>query len=467
MSRMKGLQYFFTKYGDVYAGWKFEEMDFPNYTIVIQGTKLKDYRELKHAEKTFEKMSEYGWVLANDVIEGTIDGDNFNPLGKHHESDTWYGDYDRKVMFVFGAGASANCVYGSDKIEFDKDNLRPPLGPALFDKRFKSYYSRYKGVKQSLHFLQDENPDVEELFEREWKNIQKENNQAVLTRHINIQYYLQEVLKDVSKRVTEEYFAKNLYAKLANKLQKIYAPTVKNIYGRHSCKKFAFVSFNQDTILETCIEEQFKHPLLSLDDYVNVNDSPFCIFKPHGSWNWGWQFPDTAKFGGKTAEWLFDNNMSFFQLYYTLLGDHINMIDWSTWGFESSLHKHHLGKYCIDKSQLKIIGDENLNNFYPALLLPYRDKDEFTMPLRHFYNMQHYFSHVETLVIIGWKGNEDAFNNQLLQHAHHLTKVVIADPQPQLVIENLTPLLSRQNLKPVIYNTFEDFVTNGIDKEIN
>jgi hypothetical protein len=463
---MQGLQYFFTKYGDVYSGWKFEEMNFPNYTFVIQGTKLKEYRELNHTEKTLEKISEYGWVLCNDVIHRIIDGDNFNPEKKYHQSDTWYGDYDRKVMFVFGAGASANCVYGSEKADFDSDNLRPPLGTALFEKRFKNYYSRYKGVKQSLNFLQDENPDVEELFEREWRNIQTENNQVVLTRHINIQYYLQEVLRDVTNRVTEEYFAKNLYGKLANKLQKIYASSVKNIYGRHSYKKFAFVSFNQDTILESFIEQQFNQQLSTLDDYVNINNSPFCIFKPHGSWNWGWQFPDTSKFNGKTADWLFDNSKNFFELYYTLLGDHITMIDWGTWGNEASINKHHLGKNTIDKSQIKLIGNDDLNNYYPTLLLPYRDKDEFTMPLRHFYNMQHYFSHIETLVIIGWKGNEDAFNGQLLQHAKRIKKVVIADPQHKIVEDNLKELLLRPNIETVVYKHFEDFVLNGVDKEL-
>lgn len=466
---MDGLQYFFTKYGDVYAGWKFEEINFPGHTIIIQGTKLREYRKLSHQEKTFEKISEYGWVLANDVIEGTIDGDKFNPEKKHYQTDSWYGDYDRKVMFVFGAGASANCVSGSQTeiLAFENDPLRPPLAPDLFEKRFKDYYKYYKGVKQSLHFLQDENPDVEELFEREWKNIQKENNQAVLTRHINIQYYLQEILRDISNKVTEEYYAQNLYAKLANKLQKIYAASVKHVYGRQSFKKFAFVSFNQDTILETFIEEQFNQPIVTLSDYVNINDSPFCIFKPHGSWNWGWQFPNTNKFNGKTANWLFDNNINFFQLYYRLLGDYIKMIDWGTWGYEVSLHKHHLGKFTIDKSQLKIIRNGNLNNYYPALLLPYRDKDEFTMPFQHFYNMQQYFPHVETLVIIGWRGNEDSFNRQLLQHAGRINKVVIADPNHRVVEANLKELLSKPNIKKVIYKNFEDFVINGIDKELN
>jgi len=79
---MNGLKYFFTKYGEVYAGWKWEEMNFPEYTIVIQGTKLKEYRELNHNEITLEKISEYGWVLGNEVIAGTLDREVFEPPRK-------------------------------------------------------------------------------------------------------------------------------------------------------------------------------------------------------------------------------------------------------------------------------------------------------------------------------------------------------------------------------------------------
>ena len=462
------MQYFYTKFGDVYAGIKYEEIGYEGYTIVIQKSKFNEYKELKHKEKTIEKISEYGWVLANNTIQTILDSDKFNPEVKYYEGETWIGDYDRKVMFIFGAGASAHCVYGSEKNDFYNDNLRPPMGPALFEKRFKNYYIKYKGVKQSLHFLQDDiNPDVEELFEREWKSIYKENNQEVLSRHINIQYYLQEVLKEVSNRVIEEYFAKNLYAKLADKLQKIYSASVKTIYNRTTSKKFAFVSFNQDTLLEYFISEQFKKPIKSMDDYADTNGRPFCIFKPHGSCNWGWQFPNISEFGDSTPNWLFDNNINFYQLYFSLLGDHINMIDWATWGHETQMNKHWLGKFTIDKSQLKIIDPNKPNNYFPALLLPYRDKDEFTMPLNHFYKMHSYLDYVEILVIIGWKGNEDAFNRQLFHHANKLKKVIIADPNSAMVIKNLEPILSKNNIIPILYESFEDFVINGVETELS
>lgn len=465
---MNGLTYFFTKYGEVYAGLKWEEMDFPEYTFVIQMDKRKEFRDLKHHEKTLDKISEYCWVLGNEAIARTLDETRFQPNRKGVNFYSGFrNNIEHKTMFIFGAGASANCVYGSDKHEFQNDNLRPPLGPSLFEKRFKNYYNKYKGVRQSLPLLQnDENPDVEELFEREWKNIQKENNQVVLSRHISILYYLQELLKESSNRVINEYDAKNLYAKLGNKLQKIYSASVKTIHGRTTAKNFAFVSFNQDTILETFISQQFNIQINDLDDYIRVNESPFYIFKPHGSWNWGWRFPDISKFDGNTSSWLFENNINLFQLYFELLGDPATMIDGSTWGHETSLSRHRLGRYTIDKSQLQLIGNEDLNNYFPALLLPYRDKDEFTMPLQHYNYMTDYFQSVETLVIIGWKGNEAAFNRKLFEKANRINKVIIADPNPDPVEKYLEPILSRPGVTKIVYKSFEDFVENGIDNNI-
>ena len=462
------LKYFFTKIGDVYFGSEFNDLKYPGYTIIIQVSKKDVYKELKDKERTFEKIAEYGWIVKTDMIVGELTQEQFQPPRTNpSQGDSWFSGYERKMMFIFGAGASAHCVY-DQKSQFYADDLRPPLGPELFEERFKNFYKNYKGVKQSLHFLQDSNnPDVEELFEHEWENINSDNNDNVLYRHINILYYLQELLKKVSEKVIDEYYSKNLYAKLADKLQKKYVKSIEINYGQKKAKNYAFVSFNQDNILEHFLSEYFKKPLNSMDDYVGINENPFCIFKPHGSFNWGWKFPDTSKFNGDTPSWLFDNNINFYQIYYELLGNYVNMIDWThSFGMESSINKNRLGKFTIDKSKLSIIDTNNLLDYFPALLLPYRDKDEFTMPLRHFINMQFYFQYVETLVIIGWKGNEEAFNRQLLQHAQRIKKVVIADPDANTVIKNLEPLLSKFNIKPVVYNNFEHFVNEGVDKEL-
>lgn len=462
------MTYLYTKYGDVYSGYEWYEMiDYPEYRILIQYDKMKEYEKLIKPEKKLEKIEEYGWVLGHDVIADEIDGNMFRPPYSHdNEREWWQSSFERKYMFVFGAGASANCVSGDDKQDFEKDNLRPPLGISLFEKRFKKYYEKYEGVKDSLSFLQGQNLDVEAFLEEEWKSISKHNNETVLSRHINIQYYLQDVLKDVSNHATETYHA-NLYAKFFNKLQKIYKSSVKNTGdGEISAKNFSFISFNQDTILEHFACKQFKKDIKSMDDYVSINEGIFSLFKPHGSWNWGWKFPDTSNFSDNTAKWLFDNNVNYYDLYYKLLGDPISMVDWNRYGSDIALNAHRLGKFTIDKSKLHIIKTEPLNNYFPALLIPYRDKDEFTMPLRHFRIMEQYLTYTETLVLIGWKGNEAAFNRLLLLKASRLNKIIIVDPNPDAVRQNLAEVLAKYKIEPVVYKTFEEFVESGVEKEI-
>ena len=446
------IHYYYTTFGDVYAGFEFYE-DFEDLKIIVQADKLKEYKQLDFRNKTLETIKEFAAVFPASVFVKECSQEEIGEHRKKHIPHWWKGEYDRKVMFVIGAGASAYCVTGSKQKAFANDDLRPPLGNGLFAPKFKSLHQKYDGVKNSLADLQHVNVNVEEYLQDEWKDVLENGNPEIITRHINIQFYLQEVLSQVSQRVTQEYWESNLFAQLANKLQKIYAGDTQ--------KKFAFVSFNQDSILETFLSQYFRKPLNSLDNYVEVNDGPFCVFKPHGSWNWGWKFPNKM---GNRAKFLFDNRVSFYELYYEMLGNHVDMVDWTSWGHELSLNSNRKGRLTIDKSKIALQGADNIGNFYPAILLPYRDKDEFTMPIEHFERMDQYLSYVETLVIIGWKGNEAMFNQVLNQRATRIKTVIIADPYPDVVSSNLKDILARVGVQKIVYGSFEDFIVNGLDK---
>lgn len=450
------MKYYFTTFGDVYAGFEFHEIAFPNLKIIVQADKLRDYMELSHQEKTIEKIKEYANVFPSSALARTIGADEIIKKERPRNIIGWRSDYERKNMFVFGAGASSYCVTGSRKAEFENDELRPPLGNGLFSNKFKKFYSSFEGVKLSLFDLQHDMANVEDYLEAEWKEVQENGNQVVMNRHINIQFYLQKLLMEISSHVSKEYYDFNLYAKLADKLQKIY--------GRDNKKHFAFVSFNQDTILENFLSKYFKKTLTNLNAYIDVNESPFCVFKPHGSWNWGWQFRNNI------ADWpkyLYDNDISFYKLYYEILGDHNEMVGWHSWGLEMMINKYRNGKLSIDKSKLSQFDINHVGNFYPAILLPYRDKDEFTMPPTHYFQLEEYFSYVETLFIVGWKGNEELFNRILYKKANKISRVIIVDPNPKLVEENLKVILSRHGVTKINYKDFEDFIKNGLDIELH
>ncbi len=449
------IKYYFTTFGDIYAGFEFQEMNFPDFKIIVQADKLKDYTALSDSEKTLEKIKEFANVCPLSAFVEEVEASKISKRPRLENDNGWKSDYDRKNMFVFGAGASAYCVNENRQAEFEKDELRPPLGNGLFSRKFKKFYDKYDGVKLSLYDLQHDKANVEEYLEEEWKEVQESGNQAVMSRHINIQFYLQELLMEISKRVSKEYYDSNLYAKLADKLQKINA--------RNRKMHFAFVSFNQDTILESFLSKYFKRPLSDLDEYVEVNDSPFCVFKPHGSWNWGWQFPNKV---GNRQKNLFDDDVNFHELYYKYLGKPIDMVGWGDWGLELMLNVHRKGKLTIDKSRIALFDESDLGNFYPAILLPYRDKDEFTMSPKHICQLNHYFSYVEKLFVIGWKGNEALFNNILKNNANKIRRVIIVDPDHKTVEENLREILNKPGVTKIIYNDFEDFIKNGLDKEL-
>ncbi len=454
------LTYYFTTYGEVYSGEEFFEPAFPNHKIIIQRTKIRDYNNLHHNEKTLEKINEFGWALPKSIIADTIQisKEESDSLRSNQTTKSWY-QYDRRTMFLFGAGASANCVFGADKDSFKQDVLCPPLGTALFDKKFKNLYSNYPGAVDSLHFLQEENgTDVEALLEDEWKEISQFGNELIIRRHINIQYYLQELLKLISQHVVNGYNSKNLFAVMADKLSKKH----------HRNKNFkpSFVSFNQDTILDKFLCKYFDLRFSYLEDYVRVNENPFCLFKPHGSWNWGWEIPNLESKTITTAQWLYQDKVNYHKLYYQLLGDYKDMIDWQSYPIELQMSNNTVGKHKVNKSNLSVIIPGNENMYFPALLLPYRDKDEFTMPSSHYWDLHQCIGCAETLIIIGWKGNEFYFNKLLQANGNKIKKIIIADPSPEYVKKQLSFFVNR-GVEIIEYTGgFEDFVFNGLDKEL-
>lgn len=456
---MQKLTCFFTSYGDVYAGVEFDEQFLPDHKIIVQRSNLLKYNDLDKKKLSKDSIKNLAWVVPKECIvkKDFIDGREYSNSSKGNS--TWDMSYDRSIMFIFGAGASAHCVYDDPASQFKTDVNRPPLGPELFDKRFEEVYAKYSGVSEALYFLQGKGIDVEGSLEDEWSEVTEYNNAAIISRHINIQYYVQEILKNASLSTFNSYSAKNLFAVLADRLSKVC--------NRNKKKKFAFVSFNQDNILELFIGKYFRRHIKSMNDYVDVNRSPFCIFKPHGSWNWGWKFPSLDPRNRTTSRWLFEDGLNYYQIFYELLGSYSEMIDWQGWGWEAKLNPNGLGKFGINKSRLTIIDNGNEGLYFPGLLLPYRDKDEFTMPNEHFENMYHYISNVKTLIVIGWKGNERLFNQIFKAQAIKLERVVIVDPEPATVENNLDFLLSKDGIEKKNYSDFEQFVLHGLNDEIN
>ena len=50
--------------------------------------------------------------------------------------------------------------------------------------------------------------------------------------------------------------------------------------------------------------------------------------------------------------------------------------------------------------------------------------------------------------------------------ATRLNRVIIVDPNPDIVKENLSKILVKQKIEPIIYDNFEHFVEKGVEEEI-
>jgi len=125
---------------------------------------------------------------------------------------------------------------------------------------------------------------------------------------------------------------------------------------------------------------------------------------------------------------------------------------------------HGKGRITINKSKIVKTTDNNPDQVFPALLIPYRDKDDFLMPADHFHHMRSYIDSMETLVIIGWKGNEDAFNKQL-KRASNLKRLFIVDIDCQSVENRLPENIKKSPIKIKHFNRgFEDFILNHLDE---
>jgi len=442
--------HFVTYYGDIYPGYIYDFPDFPNSIFIIPQIYRNTIRELQNKNAiTIEALNKYGHEIKDpNVVTHVIEADR---IGSNtvFPDETIYGDQKWKQMFVFGAGASSFCVPGDEQGRLDNFQSRPPISNELFGNKYRSYFNKYEGVRLSLSSLRRLKNDVEAFLESEWTLIRDSHNPSLLSRHVNILYYLQELFFTISNDINEEFYDCNLYSTFTDILQKKLL--------QKPLEKIAFVNFNYDTILDHYISSHFNVQFSQMCDYVNCNKNPFFYFKPHGSSNWGWRFnsEESKDKINNTPDWLYTNKICFDEIYYKHLGS-LNEMVHSKGAYER--------KYSINKNKIEIIGDDYPRRYFPALLIPYRDKDDFVMPYYHSDAMGHFMNTMDDLFLIGWKGNETAFNALLKDRSHNLKRIIIVNPNPKEVEINLSLFLGDlyQKYQIICLNTFEDLVNSDL-----
>lgn len=157
-------------------------------------------------------------------------------------------------------------------------------------------------------------------------------------------------------------------------------------------KQAIFVTFNYDTLLEKELEHGFDTTFKFIEDYTGCR---IPLIKVHGSWNW----------------------------YY---------------------NKSEKGRVTVLHHRNTL---ETLKGTDPALGLPYRQAKKFIVP-EHIEFLKNELRHVEKIVIIGWRGNEQHFMPELQSNLGKFELVVVNKGQEECDnVYHLFPELQVSNYK--------------------
>lgn len=284
-------------------------------------------------------------------------------------------------MVIIGAGASYDCSYEI----FDQQHVsvwRPPLANELFQPRksFREILDKYTGL-QMLYSSLNAVTDIEEFFQQKWDFAIKHSAKELLGSLISIQYALQELMLHISRQY--KHLGLSNYDIL---IADAYEYAIKNN------EDIILVTFNYDLFLEYSIRKIYPGEneygeFLSIEEYI---DSPLKLLKLHGSCNWYKKYKEgfINKDRLFIANYLFQKRPSFEEI-------------------SQNIEKEIL----VRSFPMQALGphNEEFLYYYPELLIPFKSKDTFVLPDSHKKYLYDNISKVDSILIVGWKGHEEAF----------------------------------------------------------
>jgi hypothetical protein len=224
--------------------------------------------------------------------------------------------------------------------------------------------------------------DVEQCLNDEWMSFKAYRPNAA-ARHVNIQFYMQELFTELSKTLaTADHFDNRLYHLFARKLNRhLHGST-----GLNKEKVVNLITFNYDTLLEDALNDYFtEQPIQGMDSYCDAANRESGRFLSHmvraiG----GWPFRNeniNAMPAKEVIDQLVAKNITPYDIYFDLLGYGQEAIAENSFGLEKSNNPDDIGKFALNRDLIEIIPPDAKGAYVPALLIPYRDKDELVMPL--------------------------------------------------------------------------------------
>lgn len=389
-----------------------------------------------------------------------------DPFKKEHFYDITASPIDNRYVFkkmiILGAGASFDCLS-------NKDVLLPkiPLSNDLFKSDPFNLISDYYPAVANKFSTMAKTKNLEEYFTRRWRRLEEKSRPEELAELMNTQFYLHHLFLTFSNK----YFG-NINCNYKALVEQI------NDYCSNSNEKVAVVSYNYDTIFEQALESRYRR-IDSIGDYIANDIRPVSLLKPHGSCDWVRPIKtEYNSFIHSTYANRRDNDIRITTLAQGLYKGQISLADIHEITNEELLliHKIEQGKSKYFQRSLEP-KDYKVERFYwPNMLLPYNEKDEFVMPNFHTYHLDEVLRQVEHIEIIGWKSEEQTMMNKFktLIGDRFVTVTIIdklsnEDPEKNSIVENLRLYLKNAEfrVKNIGFSGYMDQLVDNPDLFLN
>lgn len=297
------------------------------------------------------------------------------------------------LMVIFGAGASYDSDPshrpGSKSDQLPEHSSRPPLADELFADRkmFAQTMAKFPKCQAIVPWLRirEKGKSVEEVLEELQADSQEHSE-----RHRQlaaIRYYLQDMLWACQGEWQSVHRGVTNYKSLLDEINRL----------RKQEQSVCLVTFNYDTMLEDALPT-VGIEIGGLNDYI-INTS-YKLIKLHGSVNWGREIdtPIKAVTGAdymKIAEEVIAKapGIKVKNSYYLS-------------------HQHPMGK-------------TETNALFPAIAIPVQSKLSYECPVEHQNALKEFLPHVTKILIIGWRGTETPFIEDLKRGLRQVRGLIV------------------------------------------
>jgi hypothetical protein len=323
--------------------------------------------------------------------------------------------WDESILVVLGAGAS---------FDFTADEIthRPPMVRDLFSDAHSELRKLYGEVDSIFQSARGQF-DLETFLQRRWDMLQDSYNPVLLRKLVGVQYYLHHLFFRLS--ILCRNAEHNNYRSLVQHMHD-YAATKQ---GR---VRFIVVSFNYDTLFEDAVRKELNWEYNQVSDYTDP-DRYIQVYKVHGSANWARAHPlfsstiNHDHYFSELAKQVTDDLADLSETLGHFNSDTIVLSDeekkfmgqafmdpelnhWENLIPDIFLRKAASGANSGKRSELF-----GARAFWPEILIPYSRKDSFILPQTTIAQLKTFLKKADSVLCIGWKGNELLFRDILAE----------------------------------------------------